>query len=477
MTNQEIIFVTSFKNIGRENWNCYNLSNGRYIDYFYTLVNNIKYKLVVYLENDIKEIVIKNKTFSENIQFEDLNRVDTFYNKYIENDKIIITSDIYKNKIPDYRQKLPEHLYSEYNLINHSKINFVRHTKELYPNYLYYAWIDFGRMNESIENIPKNIDMSLLPTDKIVYHFIEDPPLQRIDENAMLCSNYVYMLGSSFIVPNKLVENFESIWEKKLIDWQNKYITDDDQNLVLQLYFDNPELFSKIKNEKWYNMYSNLIKYDIKNTVIPKIIFQTSVNKPESYVIEKLLSKCDSYKYLHFTDDDIILFFQDNYIDEFKNIIEKFHSIKNGAHKADLFRYYFLYINGGVYIDTDAMIEIDIKDIILDNSFFSILSSHHQCGSTICNAFIGASPKNDIIYRALVDVYNISNDALSGFYHVLCKNLFDIVNNNKYDFTYKLYKEESWENVIVRGYDYCKIYNENNEIVMIHYCIDKKIPK
>ena len=161
MTKQEIIFVTSFKNIGRENWNCYNLSNGRYIDYFYTLVNNIKYKLVVYLENDIKEIVIKNKTFSENIQFEDLNRVDTFYNKYIENDKIIITSDIYKNKIPDYRQKLPEHLYSEYNLINHSKINFVRHTKELYPNYLYYAWIDFGRMNESIENIPKNIDISL----------------------------------------------------------------------------------------------------------------------------------------------------------------------------------------------------------------------------------------------------------------------------------------------------------------------------
>ena len=98
----------------------------------------------------------------------------------------------------------------------------------------------------------------------LVYHFIEDPPLQRIDENAMLCSNYVYMLGSSFIVPNNLVENFESIWEKKLIDWQNKYITDDDQNLVLQLYFDNPELFSKIKNEKWYNMYSNLIKYDIK---------------------------------------------------------------------------------------------------------------------------------------------------------------------------------------------------------------------
>ncbi len=127
-----------------------------------------------------------------------------------------------------------------------------------------------------------------------------------------------------------------------------------------------------------------------------------------------------------------------------------------------------------MYIDTDAMIQLDIKDIILDNSFFSILSSHHQCGSTICNAFIGSSPKNDIIYRALIDVYNISNDALTGFYHVLCKNLFDIVNNNTYDFKFKLYKEESWENVISRGYDYSKVHNENNEIVMIHYYIDKK---
>lgn len=477
MDNQEIIFVTAFKDIGRDKWNCYQLSNGRYIDYFYTLVNNIKYKLVVYLENDIKEVVTKDKTFGENIIFKDLNTVDTFYNKYIENDKMIITSDDYKNKIPAYRANLPEHLYSEYNLINHSKINFVRNTKELYPNYLFYAWIDFGRMNESIDNIPKNIDIGLLPNDKIVYHFVEEPPLQRIDENEMLTSNYVYILGSSFIVPNKLVENFEYIWEKKLVDWQNKYVTDDDQSLVLQLYFDNQELFYKIKNNRWYNMYSNLVKYEEKNMNITKIIFQTSINKPESYVIDKILSKCESFQYLHFTDDDIIHFFKNNYIDEFKNIIEKFHSIKNGAHKADLFRYYYLYINGGVYIDTDAMMELDIKDIILDNSFFSILSSHHQCGSTICNAFIGASPKNDIIYRALIDVYNISNDALSGFYHVLCKNLFNIVNNNKYDFKITLYKEESWENVISRGYDYSKVYNDNNEIVMIHYCIDKKIPK
>jgi len=159
MDSLDIIFTTAFKDINRENWNCYEMSTGRYIDYFYTLSDNIKYKLIVYLESDVKDIVTKNHSFNSNIVFEDLNSVNTFFDKFIEKDEIIINSDIYKSKIPDYREHLPEHLYSKYNLINHSKINFVKQTKELYSGYSFYAWIDFGRMNETIDNIPRNIDI------------------------------------------------------------------------------------------------------------------------------------------------------------------------------------------------------------------------------------------------------------------------------------------------------------------------------
>jgi len=258
MDNQEIIFVTAFKDINRDKWEHYYLSNGRYIDYFYTLANNIKYKLVVYLENDIKEIVTNNKTFNSNVIFKDLNSVDTFFNKFIDNDRIIINSDAYKNKIPSYRKILPEHLHSEYNLINHSKINFVNDTKKLFPDHLFYAWIDFGRMNEDLDNVPRNIDISLIPTNKITYHCVNNTPDTVINEYEMLASNCVYFLGSSFIVPNYLVETFESLWEKKLVKWQEIGVTDDDQNLIIQLYFDNPELFHKIKHDKWYGMYSTL---------------------------------------------------------------------------------------------------------------------------------------------------------------------------------------------------------------------------
>jgi hypothetical protein len=310
----EIIFTTAFKEIDREKWKHYPVSTGRYIDYFIQLGKYIKYKLIVYLEEEIKDIILKKTSFNENIIFCELSKVNTFLNEFLEKDTEIMNSDIYKNKIPEYRNYLPEHLYSEYNLINHSKINFVNKTKELYPDYKYYAWIDFGRMNESIDNIPKNLDISLIPNNKITYHYVYDPPKERISEENMLLSNNVYLLGSSFIVPNHMVKMFERLWKKKLIQWQKQYITDDDQNLVLQLYFDNPSIFYGIKNGKWYNMYKNLQF----NQIIPKIIFQTSVNKPDQYVIDKIMSKCNDYTYMHFNDAEIIEFFKNTHASPLK---------------------------------------------------------------------------------------------------------------------------------------------------------------
>ena len=45
MTNNEIIFTTAYKDINRKNWDHYKATNEYYINYFNTLVDNIKYKL------------------------------------------------------------------------------------------------------------------------------------------------------------------------------------------------------------------------------------------------------------------------------------------------------------------------------------------------------------------------------------------------------------------------------------------------
>lgn len=209
--------------------------------------------------------------------------------------------------------------------------------------------------------------------------------------------------------------------------------------------------------------------------MIPKIVFQTSIEKPKQYVIDKILSKCASYEYRHFDDNEIIQFFKDNPLEEFKNIAEKFYAIPKGPHRADLFRYYFLYINGGVFIDSDAMIELNIDDIVKDYSFFSILSHHHQ-GDIIFQGFIGATPKNKIIYEALRDAYTINVARLKEF-HVLCRNLYNIIKNKTFNFKYKLYEEEIWNHDNMNKNRYSRSYNDDNQIILKHYCIDKIVPK
>jgi len=259
INKENIIFVTAFKDIGRINWKNYQRTNDEYFNNFYNLAKNINYTLVVYLETDVKNLLKERFSFNDNIIFREFNEVEeTFFNKYMIAEKTIMSSSIYQNKIPPSRKfKNPEHIYPDYTLINHSKINFLTYTKKSNPNYIFYAWIDFGYLKD-INNLPKDIDISKLPK-KIIYHALKTPPKNRIYPNEMLASEEVYLTGSSFIVHNSLVEKFDLIYEYKILKWQLNYIADDDQNLVLQLYFDNPELFHLIKFEEWFSLY-RLIK-------------------------------------------------------------------------------------------------------------------------------------------------------------------------------------------------------------------------
>jgi len=204
------------------------------------------------------------------------------------------------------------------------------------------------------------------------------------------------------------------------------------------------------------------------NIQIPKKIIQTSKDKLPDYVVEMIKEKAPNWEYEHFTDKEIIQYFINNPIAEFPSIINKFWSFTSGEHKADLFRYYYLYNEGGVYIDSDAMIEVNLEEIIQDNEFFSVNS---YLKGTIFQGFIGCSPKNKIIYEALKDIYNIENEVLMKNYYVITGNLFKIVYTNFYDFKYKLYYELESDD------EKAQTVNDDGIIILTHYWKDKIIPK
>jgi hypothetical protein len=203
-------------------------------------------------------------------------------------------------------------------------------------------------------------------------------------------------------------------------------------------------------------------------TKIPKVIFQTSKKKQPEYVIDLIKSRSPGWEYIHFTDNEIFTFFEENITDEFPNMKDKFLSIKCGSHRADLFRYYYLYVKGGVFIDSDAMIEEDINNISKDYDFFSVESTFYI--NTIFNGFIGATKKNIIMYEALKHAYHVDLNELNKNYMMFCTQLRPIYDDNKKEQNTVLYME------LKNDERSAKIVNTVNETILIHYYRDKIIP-
>ena len=205
--------------------------------------------------------------------------------------------------------------------------------------------------------------------------------------------------------------------------------------------------------------------------MIPKVIVQSSRNGIPDYVVNMIKENSPGWEYIHFSDNEIIDFFIQNPLLEFPDVIQKFCNFVYGEHRADLFRYYYLYVKGGVYIDSDAMIEDNIENIVKDYDFLSV-NSNYLPGS-IFQGFIGAVPQNIIIYEALNDLYNINYMSLINDFHILCKNMHGFVLLHKDDCKVKLYEEQP-----VNNNCYNIVDSENaDKLVLVHYSETKVIPE
>jgi len=257
-----ILFVTAFKDIHRKNWHIIPRTNDEYIEQFMNLARTIKYRLIVFVEPFLKEI-LSTKNLPSTIELVDSSLVTTFYDRFIENERAMITSDTFTTKVPADRKGAPEHWCAEYTMVNHSKINYVAYCKRAYPAYEFYSWLDFGCIRNTVEDVPVNINFSKLHK-KISYLSLKEPPSLPISANDMIRSHDVYLAGSQFVVHTDLVDQLEQLYEAKLLQWQKDIICDEDQGLILQLYFENRDLFELFPSNKWFTLFSRHLNIPIK---------------------------------------------------------------------------------------------------------------------------------------------------------------------------------------------------------------------
>jgi len=216
------------------------------------LANNITYPLITYAEEPVLS-ELRQRVTSEHVQLIDSSSMVTFLQTYLDRETEIMKSDAFQRLIHPDRKGFPETVNPAYTLINHSKINFVKAAKEQFPDYSHYAWVDFG-MFRDLRHIPRNLDLQHYPKDKFIFHTLIRPQ-ERISEELMLRTNQVFITGSTFVLPREKINEYQELYEAKLIQWQKRGLADDDQSVILQLYYDQPGKFHLSQDPEWFSLY------------------------------------------------------------------------------------------------------------------------------------------------------------------------------------------------------------------------------
>ena len=123
--------------------------------------------------------------------------------------------------------------------------------------------------------------------------------------------------------------------------------------------------------------------------MIPKVIMQTGKHKSDVNKHSVEWQKVNPmYEYKFFDDVDCRKFIREYFEND---VVEAFDTLLPGAFKADLFRYCYLYIHGGVYIDLDCAPILPLAEILLDGYDFISVSERRQIPG-VYQAFIACVP-------------------------------------------------------------------------------------
>jgi mannosyltransferase OCH1-like enzyme len=124
---------------------------------------------------------------------------------------------------------------------------------------------------------------------------------------------------------------------------------------------------------------------------IPREIFQTWKTRdvPEHWKESQIsiVRHLDDWKYTLFTDEDNREFVKTY----FPDFLSTYDAFPYNIQRADAIRYMYLYMNGGVYMDLDIVLQRSIDELLGNEDFYLVPSGN--VGSTFTNSFMISKPK------------------------------------------------------------------------------------
>jgi mannosyltransferase OCH1-like enzyme len=181
-------------------------------------------------------------------------------------------------------------------------------------------------------------------------------------------------------------------------------------NVILKIYDINnnkSELISigsSNDNTKIINIFTNIELYPIyyNPQKIPKLIFQTTFSKNIKNIlhynsIQTFIELNPEYEYRIFDDTESREFIKNNFE---SNVLKAYDMLISGAFKAHIFRYCYLYINGGCYFDCKSILRKPLRDIISSNDDLILCK---DIGLGYYNGIMMSIPQNNFILKCIYE--------------------------------------------------------------------------
>ena len=240
-----------------------------------------------------------------------------------------------------------------------------------------------------------------------------------------------------------------------------------------------------------YTLYIDSAKYHIKspidsirlititkrknissNTKIPKTLIHTWNTKDIehtdlNYPVKVLKKLHPDYKYIIFDEEERKEFIKSNYEERVYNAYNK---LKPGTYKADLWRYCYLYKNGGFYMDIKFILRKSFNSVINDN--ITLLTGKAMFEDGINPGFTACMPNEPLMKEAIyTTVERIEQNYYgSSSLDVTGPLMFEYAFNKTYGSTSTEYIKKQTPKILMGRYD--DINNLNcilfNDAILAH---------
>ena len=145
-----------------------------------------------------------------------------------------------------------------------------------------------------------------------------------------------------------------------------------------------------------------------KNAKIPRVIFQhfKQVVVPTGMfkAVHSIHTANPEFDYQFFNDEEAREFMVDHMN---KSVVRAWDALIPDAFRSDLFRYSYLHVKGGVWIDPDFVALRPLAHLLKEGDTFIASQEERGGANVVYNAFIAATPKHPIIAKLLDDVVGL----------------------------------------------------------------------